>query len=62
MLRLFIKQTEVRCGVTRVSYSSILHSIPELERALTAGGYGEDACEFFELVGAEVVEPRDDDR
>ena len=58
MIRFFLKTTTVRCGVTRFIYSSIDGDVKELERALTSGGYGEDACEFTELVGCEVMEAR----
>lgn len=40
------------------SYLTMLLDVPQLEEVLRQGGYGEDAYEFCELVGCELVDDK----
>lgn len=56
MIRFIIKVQYAREGIQRQEYYTLPLNVPELEKALRAGGYGDSSYESHELIGVEICE------
>lgn len=61
MLRFIIMHKEKRVnGLETETFSTLDVDVPELENTLTTAGFSEDAYEFPELIGVEIIGNKED--